>query len=820
MGTMGRRLATLLVCVSAARIVYIAHVHQPLTQWLLWPVLGYWAAALAFMTASFSLGTRLLSWFGTAVYQRSERLLLGLTLGVYAFSVMLFAIGLLHLSFAVALGLVVAALMIGGRAPFVLLADVVRSVAARMRSWAFQPLSLLVVPLSVLVLAAVYIPLLSLHNLQHDARWYHLPIAAQYVAQGRITPFAEGWILGTYPHLSSLLFTWALLFPVSVVHGIGIAAHMEFLLFVATLVAIPLMVRRASRDGRVGYAWAAFFLFPGFLVYDASVSLGADHIAAFWAPAILVVLFALWRRRRVGDALLLGLFAAAAACTKYSALCLVAPCAFAVLSLGLHGAIPVALRRRLDGMLARVAGYLAGEQASAGTHCASSSSQVVAARHSSRPALSLSRGALLVALCGLSFVVGWSPHWLKNLLWYGDPIYPVLHDYLTVHPWNPSTDQQFDEFNRVMVEHGPRTVAGLWEALLAAVSYGFETREFDFHGQRPVFGFLFAALLPVAPFVRIGRRGWSVLALCILGLMSWYLSYTRDRYLQAMLPWLVVFAAVTLRACWHRGSRALRAATVLLVAVQVVAGLDVFFLRSHVMARGHHPWTALFDSVTGGYRGGAHWEKPHAEWYMASWVAIGRQLPRGAKLLSHRERLWTGVGVPVVTDESRWQAGIDYDRSPSRGALLSRLRTLRVTHVLTGDTPASTEYGPLSVGGELRLWDLLRYAREMRPEKPFRLWELPKTLPTEPAGRVAVFTCRGRGVPAGVYTIEQLGLGPAGRQPQPLPTPTLKDVQSGASTPPFAVWLPGCTAVPPGYVRMQKFGLFELYALERSTEAK
>lgn len=795
---MARRLATVLILVSAIRVLLVAHEHQPIERWMLWPVLGYWFAALAFAFASLGLGLRLLWWLGAEGYSRGEQLVLGFALGVFAQGLLIFGVGLFSLSFGVACALTLGSLLIAGRAPFRLLWASASAGAAGLRGWSFHPLAIAVLPLSVLVLAAVYIPVLNPQNLQHDARWYHLPIAAQYVAQGKITPFVEGWILGTYPHLSSWLFTWALLFPVPVIHGIGIAAHIEVVLFIATLVAVPLGIRRVAEDGQAGYGWAAFFLFPGFLVYDAALSLGADHIAALWALPMLLVLLELWRGRRKRDAVLLGVLAAAAASTKYSALCLLIPIAIAVAVVGL-GPLHQHVLRLFP--VSRIRELLRLPPAASATSLDTATA----------PDFAWHSGVTLALSCVLAFGCAWAPHWLKNWLWYGDPVYPVLHDYLSVHPWNASTERLFEDFNASMVQHGPRTLAGLLEALGAAVSYGFETREFDFHGQRPVFGFLFAALLPALPFARAGRRSWSLAALIIVGLMAWYLTYTRDRYLQALLPWMVVFAAVLLRACWHGGSRALRAAVVLLVSLQVIQGLDVFFLRSHVMARGHHPFIALFDQVTAGFRGGDARPAPYPEWAMASWVSLGQRLPAGAKLLSHRERMWTGVGVPVVLDESSWQAGIDYDRTPSRAALLKRLRALGITHVVAGPTEVTSEYGPVTVGGELLLWDLLRASRELTPAPLLRLWELPRALPEEPPTQVALWSCAGHGLPSGVYTIAQLGLGPSSSSPAPLEQPSLKDVESGLSTPPFAVALVGCDQPPARrYGLLQHFGRFNL----------
>src|SRR5262249_56190296 len=62
-------------------------------------------------------------------------------------------------------------------------------------------------------LVLMYLPILVPNNAGYDALWYHLPIAEQYVAQGRLSPFVEGWYYGVLPQLASLLYTWGFLIP-------------------------------------------------------------------------------------------------------------------------------------------------------------------------------------------------------------------------------------------------------------------------------------------------------------------------------------------------------------------------------------------------------------------------------------------------------------------------------------------------------------------------------------------------------------------------------------------------------------------------------
>src|SRR5262249_14820609 len=157
-------------------------------------------------------------------------------LGVFAFFLTSFAFGLLHLYgtpfFFMAPAMLLAAGSPAASKTWERLRRHTRALDLRLRIGLLEAAVLLFRLLSFLL---VWIPTLSPHNASIDARWYHLPIAEHYVAQGGIGPFSEGWIAGAGPQLSSLLYAWAFSMPGSVFDRVVTAAQLEVAIFVMTL---------------------------------------------------------------------------------------------------------------------------------------------------------------------------------------------------------------------------------------------------------------------------------------------------------------------------------------------------------------------------------------------------------------------------------------------------------------------------------------------------------------------------------------------------------------------------------------------------------
>lgn len=682
--------------------------HYPISEWLLVRVLGYWALTLYWGIGCLAAGLVLVSRVAPRHYRPTEVPFVAFPLGVLVFAITTFVAALIGrlntVYFVTAPGVLIGL----GWGNIVALARRARAVNVP-RVW--TQWDVLAVAFGAMGLVLVYVPILTPHNLQHDARWYHLPIAQQYAALRGVARFPEGWFLGAYPHLSSLLYAWAMLWPRGIVDRLELCAHIEFLVFVVTVMSVPAVVRRLLPGTRLPASWAAFFLFPGFLVYDANLSTGADHIAAVWAPGGLIALLATLRTLSPRHAAIVGAMAAGALLTKYSAATVAVPLLGAVFLRAVH----LCMRRR-----------------------------------------QIRRAAMSVVAALASFVALWSPHWLKNLLFYGDPLYPILNSYLRVHPWNVQAATFFRIFVRGAVLQPSHDLSGVFESIRVALTLGFDVHEYDYHRQLPTFGFLFAATLYCLPFVRAGWRVWVTDALALLGAIVWFWTNHRDRYLQNFLPWLVVGTVAILARAWRYHGKPGRIAVYLLVLSELAFGAGVYLLPVHVMTPGGHPIPHVSNLVKAGMEGDYDRRyEPYPEWAFADWTAIGRALPGGARVLVHEDRLWIGLDAPVVVDEAAWQAGIRYSACSSAADVYDLLRSYGVTHIVTG--AHHNDGGDHGLMGNLIFWDFLSgSAKKIIRQGRLTLWAMPKEPPApEPPGPALILTCN-QSEPPGLYEYSQI----------------------------------------------------------------
>jgi hypothetical protein len=679
--------------------------HFPVRQWLVWRIAGYWLLTLYFGAGCAALGTLVVERLAPRQYRPAEALILGFAVGVVAFSALVLVVGLVgglgKAFFVLAPGALVAA---GHRSLF-------RTCKRLLDRFRAHPPKLSLLETAALVLGvagllAVYVPILTPHNVQHDARWYHLPVAQQFASTGTVARFPEGWLLGAYPHLASFLYTWAFLLPAGVVHRIILAGHVEFLVFLVTIAAIPGLVRRFSPGTRLPLAWAALFLFPGFLRYDSNLSTGADHIAALFASAGMIALLPALRTLSVRHAVLVGITAAGALSTKYSAISIAGPLVgFVLVRAVLHANTT---GKNVKGLVASVA--------------------VVGA-----------------------FLVAWAPHWLPNLVWYGDPLYPMLRGHFSPHPWDAEADMYFRVFMDYAILKPTHDLSGILETLIAATTLGFRSYETGFHGETPIFGFLFAATLFCLPFTRLAPRVRLAYALAFTAVSLWYFTNHRDRYLQACLPWLVVATVVVLEEMWHSSRAPVRVSAAVLVLAQLACGAGAYLEPSHFMIPGYHPLVQVMAMVGQGHKGEyAQRFEPYKEWHFAAWTELGRRLPPDARVLVHEDRLWVGLDRPVVVDEAQWQAGIRYGGLTTTGQVYDVLKRYGVTHVVTGEP--HSDGGDHGLAGNIVFWEFLTSsAKRITSLDGLDLWAMPASRPVEkPMGDALVLTCN-QSLSSGLY---------------------------------------------------------------------
>lgn len=704
--------------VALALLVGAVHHYAPVRTW---PIQSYAQAALVglgFSVACTSGGYAALRWLGLRGIGLSERLLLAMTLGVLEFFWGMFVGGILQLYgpvFALVWPLLLAAT---GAVP--LGRDLGRAWPHLRTAWARprspKPLASLASLLGLFGLFLVYANILTPENAAYDARWYHLPLAEHYVAAGGITRSPEGWYQSTLPHLSSVLYAWPhMLSWLGHFDQLMIAAHLEFVLFVWTLAGVPVLVRWLV-PGTTGRAtWAAYFLFTGVLVYDSTLSLAADHIAAFWAIPIYLALRRAYRRLEVGPCVLLGALLSGAMLTKYQSVALLT---FPALALTLRAG-----RCSWRALGSRIVG---------------APNQDVA-----RPRWVLGPLALLGSLLVLT-----APHWLKNWIWHGDPLYPALHGLLNVRPWHADAAYNY----ATLVEphlwrpHGnlPSQVA---QTLRATFAFSFRTPNWpEQHGTWPVFGFLFTLSWLFLPFLRPKLRVLGLFGAGHVAVVTWFLSSHIERYLQIVLPWMVGVVAAALVLAWRSGFWS-RALLLCLLGAQVAWGTVVYAIPAHFFTRWSAPKSLELMSST--YTR----DTKLRQQVFGDYSEVGQSLPPDARVLLHRFEVHAGLRRQVIMDHPVWQGLFNYGRLRSMQDVYALMKRVGVTHVMwTGDNTR----GEASLAFDLRFLGFASWVLgEPAIHGAIRVAPLPETLPAERFGEW-VFYLGCSGYKPGIYALSDL----------------------------------------------------------------
>ncbi len=617
-------LAWLLLALSGFAVY--ANRSYPIADWAALSWARAWLAALGFIGASLAVGLRVLATLRVYGPRDGERIAIATAVGVLTFALGIFVGGFLHLLGWPFFLLWPAALLALGFRSLVRQARRFARMRAKFGSRLWSPqtpaqgLAALGLVLGALIL---YAQIVTPGNISFDARWYHLTIADHYASAGAIRAYPEGWYIGAYPHLASWLYTWAFLAPGGLAQHLCLAAHLEFVLLLATLGAISALANRLISGGRARFAGAALFVFPAIFSYDSNLNGGADHVLAFWAAPLGLVLLRYLSSTDLRHALVLGLVLGGAVLTKLQAVYFVVPVA---LVLGAQ----FLLRRRFKPLLL-----------AAGTTLAVS-----------------------------------SPFWLKNWIAYGDPLYPNLFRWFHDHPLYPGATAVFDRGYWFAASSGPRSFSGkvlgtarvLWEFSFAPLGWG--------RGPEPgiVIGSLFTLLLPLLAWARPFKRVLIIAVCAHIALAIWFLTYPYDRYLQDFMPWLAACTAAALVAAWQMRWFAIRATVALLVLLQVLWGGDTYLLRANQMLA-QLPLRAM-DSL------GQHKKLERQAYGGEELVAIGAQLPKGSKIVGHDFYQSVGAGVPAVWDQPLWAGRIEYLQLDTPEVVFHTWREVGATHIL------------------------------------------------------------------------------------------------------------------------------------------
>jgi hypothetical protein len=616
---------------GAVSLLFLAGDHYPVQQWL---SLRYARAiffAVVFAFASLSAGRRLFELLGVNGARFDERALLSFVLGVLAFYLGLFLGGLVGLQGPVLFALLPLAL---GASGFGLLRRDFRALRRHrlipLKTRALLPKSAVELGAALLLLAGVsvlYLQILTPDNVGYDAEWYHLPLAEDFALHG-VHRFRDGWYLAAYPQLGSTLYSWAFQEPlVGTFDRVTLASHLEWVLFVATLCGVGLLARRLARSGRMRFASAAVFLFPGIFIYDSNLITGADHVLAFWAAPIALFTSMAARNPTRGPFLGAAACLAGAALTKYQAIYLVVPGCLALL--------------------------------------------VIAVRARAFAALGLAAAACLALT---------APHWLKNFVYYGDPIYPLLYRHLTLDPFHEGAGKLVAETYQ-MPDFAPQGSFGekLWETLKSLVTFWVDPKDiWNFHRNVPIFGPIFPLLIVPLAFAKKTRRIWVLIAATMLGMAIFWWTNHQERFLQALLPWFAAATAAALLRIWALGLAA-RACVSVLVGVALIYGGDSWFFPRNGWPQIAHAARHLSASIDG--------NPPDRVKRWSAVARVSKQLPEDAVVLLHGERFAVGLRRPFVTDDRGYQGATDYAVLGTPARVRQHLQDLGVTHVLLARFP-------------------------------------------------------------------------------------------------------------------------------------
>lgn len=674
---------------------------QPLRTWFFFDlatILAWQICLSAACTgAGYTVVKRLLSVDRTPL----ETLALSFPVGVVIFVLGMYAGGYLHLfgpAFAVALP---AAMILSSARP------VIRAWRARASDPAASNagiggLSTVAIVVGVLAVGIIYLGAMSPDAVNYDASWNHLAIAQDYAREGRIVSFPADWNRN-FPHLGSVLNTWAFLVPGLRLPALRwmMALHDELSVFVWTLVGIAAAARwLAGRQVRA--TWVAFILFPGLFVCDSNLGGSADHFVALFAAPLLLLTGKAFARIDRGVGLLWSVIAAGALMSKVQGAYIVVPAA-AVL---LMSAACVGLRRPR------------GEDASPTPK-------------------DLARTLGLMALGTIAVLF---PHLAGNLVFYHNPFYPLLQNLITSS--TPTYKDAAVHVSYELITWQCRAMEPFVARLMAAAgivaSFSF-VPGCSFTGGLPVFGSTFTLSLAFLPFIRQAGRLWLGAAVAAGALLTWAMTYRADRNLQTFTPALIAVTAALLVRAWDTG-RLARIGVALLVVVQVAWSLPLYFEGSGRMM-------GAMNLLKGGVTGAS---EEQLKSYRSEYVALGKSLPKDAKVVIHSGHPSLGIDRTVLLDAIGFEGLIDYRQLKTPREMYDYLKRLGVTHVVW--TPGSSQ--PHSTQEEV-LFDVLAslYAQTRFSELSLLAIAQPPP-PVEPDYRVVTIGVRGYG--DGLYPIGAL----------------------------------------------------------------
>lgn len=716
----------------------------PIKEWLIWTLLPLWGYTLVWSAACVAAGSSLLRLLlqGRRL-PALERLLLSMATGAVLFVVAWNIGGALCLfqtwmSVALPMGMLVAGAY-GGP-------DLVRELAA----WRRKPTTTSItgriatyvaVGWGLVCVAFLYLEALPLDAINYDASWYHMTTAQDYAREGCLVPF-PGESHKAFPHLTSFVQTWAFLVP-----GLDplpvrwmLALHLEFSIVIWRIVGVAVAAHWLLCERDTPGIWPVFFLFPSIFVYDQSIGGSADHFLGFFAAPIFVATARALRDFDWRMGAVVGIVAGGHILTKYQSVYLVVAVA------------GVFFARFLDLVTRRFVAQLR------------SRSQHPGGTPSWR---TIVLGPLSVVL--VATLVS-SPHFIRNTVYYGNPVYPLAKSvFVTSHPVHPPglyTVRTAPGSGTFSPKHADSFAQRQLWATGLFYTYSFKSHNRDFTDHRPYMGALFSLLLPCALFVSRPRRLWLGIAFSYVAFMVWANSSVNDRYLLSFYDILIAVAAALMVRVWQVGWLG-RIAIVPLVAVQLFWGGDAMLFYGAKSLRG------AMSLVAAGYSGKSDSRIAKND----KLRQITAATPPDAVILSRNYRGLLGLDRMVLSDIYEGQAYISYSGIRDARELWKLYRSRGVTHLLYPENRRQ----PRRWNNTILFAELVhRYGRTKGRFAGLVLVEMPDRAP--PASAPYWVLSRGnRGYPDGLYRVEQLDVDDWNyKRSEPTPKPVTRLTRTNA----------------------------------------
>jgi hypothetical protein len=676
----------------------------PVGEWLLPSVLKIWGFALLLSAGALCFGQLLL----TRVLRMHdlpalESAVFALCLGVFTEAALLFAAGVFGwlgpvVAVSITLGMSIAGLRDGLR-----LGTRANGPPLHRRP---SPWATLAAIGGGAAIGLLYLQSFTPDALNYDAGWMHVKIAEDYARHGRIVAF-PGNYHGGLPHLASLLYTWAYLVPgLELAERWMLVLHIEFAIVLWTLAGVAAAVQRMLGDFELRGSWAAFFLFPGVLVYDSNLGGSADHVLAFFSIAVLLATLRVLRSYAGGAWVLLGVASAGALLTKYQAFYVLLPVGILVAARWLRSVVPWGLGQPENPAYRR---------------------QLWRA-----PFWLLGTGAALLA-----------PQFVKNWIFYHNPLYPLMQR-VFVHS-RPSVTNGWLLVDQIYTDAAWIPTGTLRDKLTHAAelffTFSFQPH-YTFNGNIPAFGSLFTLLLPALALAASRRRIAVGAVIGSIAIVLWGYTYNVDRNLQTFMPILAGVVGALVVELWRLGGVA-RVGLIALCALQVGWGADAAFYASKDRLQ------SSINLISSTFDGKAATRFKH---FRETYVSIGKALPRRATVLLHTTHVSLGIDRDVILDWAGFQGLISYAETRTPRELYDRYRGLGITHML--DEP-NRRAAPSKQEDVLFQTFVKRHGRRSRTYGGYRLTTMPsRPPPDEQPYRVL---CLGLGSYAdGLYPIESL----------------------------------------------------------------